>query len=388
MTEFFTIYKSLSAESKLLFAVSFFMKGYNLRYMEKIIELLGSEEEEQRPKIVNLMELLALVLASKKENAVKLFKSEVDIKGNKVSFSLILNMLLLDHQERVRDSGINILSVMTESVVADRASNVALLNSYLLPKMASFVSTNSNELPWQYCGSFLKLLSLVLDKDNPANNSFFIANLVTYKILEHLPQLYKRHKNIKIFRISYLQLVSAIIFLTEAQVTAQVKQYEYFDVVWENFEENGSRKNIIFSICLKIFNDVESRKLLEYVEYLGEHFGPRIKSGMHESNPYIQRIMQQYRKLHADPNDEELMKGKFSDSSGGESSQEKPQPLSRPPVVVSGPNQQIKQTLDQILREESISSLPEGMKLETMPGNPNGASIDSNLLGKRVRNGE
>lgn len=112
--EFFSIYKTLQADSKILFAVSFFMKNLHQKFMEMIFELIAADDAIKKQRIVNLIELLGLIISSRKENAAKLFKSEVEIQGKKISFSFILNMLLLDNQDKIRDCSLGIISIMTE----------------------------------------------------------------------------------------------------------------------------------------------------------------------------------------------------------------------------------------------------------------------------------
>ena len=47
--------------------------------MEMIFELIAADDAIKKQRIVNLIELLGLIISSRKENAAKLFKSEVEI---------------------------------------------------------------------------------------------------------------------------------------------------------------------------------------------------------------------------------------------------------------------------------------------------------------------
>ena len=76
--EFFSIYKPLSNDSKALFAVTFFMKNLHVLYMEKVYRYLKSKAAD-RHKVLNPVEMLTLLVTSKKENAVKLFNAKSEV---------------------------------------------------------------------------------------------------------------------------------------------------------------------------------------------------------------------------------------------------------------------------------------------------------------------
>lgn len=98
--EFFAIYKPLSSDSKSLFAVTFFMKGIHLAYLKKSYEYL-SQKDPDRHKILNLIEMLGVIVMSKKENSVKLFNTKVEVGDLKVTFSTVLNLMLADPLESI-----------------------------------------------------------------------------------------------------------------------------------------------------------------------------------------------------------------------------------------------------------------------------------------------
>lgn len=96
--EFFAIYKPLSNDSKALFAVTFFMKNLHSAYILKSYLFL-KERAENRHKILNMVEMLGLLLTSKKENAVKMFSTKVEHGEERVTFSMVLNLMIADPLE-------------------------------------------------------------------------------------------------------------------------------------------------------------------------------------------------------------------------------------------------------------------------------------------------
>lgn len=96
--EFFAIYKPLSNDSKALFAVTFFMKNLHSAYILKSYIFL-KERSERRHKILNMVEMLGLLVTSKKENAVKLFSTKVEHGDERITFSMVLNLMIADPLE-------------------------------------------------------------------------------------------------------------------------------------------------------------------------------------------------------------------------------------------------------------------------------------------------
>lgn len=298
--EFFSIYKPLSNDSKALFAVTFFMKNLHVLYMEKIYRYLKTKAAD-RHKMLNPVEMLTLLVTSKKENAVKLFNAKTEVDGDKVSFSTILNLMLADSMEKLRDCAANIISIMTESVMSDKSSHIGLLNSYLVPEMAECIrKTPIDQLSWKYYYAFIKLLALCIDRESSAAyNNYLIANLVNYQILQTMPALFERFKVHKSFCINFLQFTVALLCLQEDQVIRLLVDQGFLDIIWWSFEANCRKENIVFSICLKAFGDIERLKSPAYLNAFVDKFLPAIERLGVATLPAIAKLLLRYRSLHA-----------------------------------------------------------------------------------------
>ena len=97
--EFFSIYKSLASESKLLFGMAFFLKNLHSLYIEKLYQFLKYESSENKPKVLNLIELLGILITTKKDNANKIFATKIKVGDEDVTFSQVLNLILRDPLE-------------------------------------------------------------------------------------------------------------------------------------------------------------------------------------------------------------------------------------------------------------------------------------------------
>lgn len=401
--EFFSIYKPLSNDSKALFAVTFLMKNLHIHYMEKTFHYLKSRAPD-RHKVLNLVEMLTILVTSKKENAVKLFNSKFEVEGEKASFSTILNLMLADPLEsrleadlELRDCAANIISLMTESVIADKVSHINLLNSYLLPEMAdSIQKTPESELSWKYYYSFVKLIALCIDKENNTNscNNFLVTNLINYKILQAMPAVYDRFQRHKPFQINFLQFTNTMMAIQEEEVIKVLLENSFLRIVWNCFKANYKKENIVFSICLKVFSDIERLKSQTYLDYFIDTFQDEISLPQFSCFPAIAKLMLRYRTLHSDPQATGPIDGQFSEgSSPGRSSGEGGKLDTAPTEgvkdfsIISSTNQEILRDMEEILVDEDKEKGASGTNMIEEQSNgaaqhaPEGAQ--GHLLGKR-----
>ena len=66
--------------------------------MERTYIYLKARSDD-RYKVLNLVEMLTILITSKKDNANKLFNAKFEVSGEKASFSTILNLMLSDPLE-------------------------------------------------------------------------------------------------------------------------------------------------------------------------------------------------------------------------------------------------------------------------------------------------
>lgn len=389
--EFFSIYKPLSNDSKALFAVTFFMKNLHVHYMEKSYGYLRQRTPD-RHKALNLVEMLMLLVTSKKDNAVKLFNTKTEVNGERVSFSTILNLMLADPMEKLQDCAANIISVMTESLITDRASHIGLLNSYLVPEMAVCIQkTQPEALNWKYYYAFIKLLSLCIDRENSAGsyNSYLVTNLVNYQILGAMPGVYARFKLHKSFTINFLQFTVALLALQEEQIVAQLLAHGFIDILWAAFEANCRKANIISSVCLKAFADLERQKSPAYLDYFVEHCALAAERAESARAPGVTRLLQRYAAARAPVMAPGPVDGQFSAASSlkdaSDDNDSSRGPRSRSDFAVLSSPGQVVQDMDAILLDEDKeNSHPGSAGLGSIPTDlespPDG---DTMLLGKR-----
>lgn len=287
--------------------------------------------------------------------------------------------------------------MMTETVMSDRLSNISLLNSYLIPGMADYIQNMpKDDLTWKYFYSYIRLLTLCIDKESnqTANNSFLTTNLINYKILVSLPPLFYRHERYKTFVVNFVQFIGAVLAISDEGVITQVVEHGYLDIVWRCFTSGLRRNNLLLSICMKVFTDIEKSKILKYITYFAETFGEEIKATGLESNSAVRKIMQHYRLLNEDPAKPKEVDGQFSDASAhaGSSVEEeaKPKPpdkASRDFSVISTVNEKVNKGMEEILQDDNRE---EGPPDNTLSGTENIQNTtgdlhaeDDQLLGKR-----
>lgn len=107
--EFFAIYKAMPAdlgESKAFFGMAFFMTNLHSKYIEKAYLWAKEGSPDQKRRMLNVVELIGIIITSKKENATKIFSykriissENSDRPQEKVTFSEVLNLMLLNQEE-------------------------------------------------------------------------------------------------------------------------------------------------------------------------------------------------------------------------------------------------------------------------------------------------
>lgn len=109
--EFFSIYKPLAVrnhnlqkDSKSLFCFSFYTRKFYINYIKKVYEYLQADSQDAKDTILNLFEMIYIVIEMKKEYAMKIMGSVIEPSDNiseKITFSMVLNLMLLDKDESI-----------------------------------------------------------------------------------------------------------------------------------------------------------------------------------------------------------------------------------------------------------------------------------------------
>ena len=207
---------------------------------------------------------------------------------------------------------------MTESIQNDKSSYLGLLNGFLLPEMAQSLKEEIKEtdnLSWHYLYNYVKLLTLCIEKENPGNNTYYIATLLNFNILATIKPFYHRLSNIKPFKLAFIQFISSLLYLDGDNVVEQVKSLGLLNIVWETFEETKSRKNVLYSACLRVFTFLELQKASNYLVYFGEQFGKLVAEKGYDSISTIRRVMDRYRKETNQDKNAGSIEGEFSPDS-------------------------------------------------------------------------
>ena len=263
----------------------------------------------------------------------------------------------MDQQEKVRDAGSSLVSQMTEvaPVPADRASHLTLLNSYLLPEMARRLETPGLGWHWHY--QFVRLLGLCIDREGGVSNKYLLASLLNHRVLTLLPPIYRQYMLAKPYRIAFLQLVSALLSLKEEIIVDQLVADGYLFLVWEGLLEGLRRKTLLYSVCLRIFADLHTTGVPQYVRYFGDNLAEMVRAkGLNMLSPLGKLLDLHSRSLGVNG-----LQGDFSRSSS-EAVEHNLATIAKETLVDNGVNslretdnqsQTIRQSMDEILGEDS-----------------------------------
>jgi hypothetical protein len=216
--------------------------------------------------------------------------------------------------------------IETPPVQADRANHLTMLNSYLVPEMANYIHNHSNEdVSWHYYAIFLKLLSLCIDKEGTGtSNGYLLTSLVNYRVLSILPEVFKKFHRVKGFIVPFLQLVSALLCLKEDQVIAQMIDNKYLDLVCQCLIESSKKKTLVYSVCLRIFADLEKKKVPQYIDYIGRVLSDTLRTSGLAEQTLIRQILEDYRRTQAEGEDNRSIHGNFSVNTAQENTEEHP----------------------------------------------------------------
>lgn len=285
---------------------------------------------------------------------------------------------------------------MTDIVLTDRTTNISLLNSYLVPEMAEYIlKTPEHLLTWRYFYSYIRMLTLCIDKENStgSSNSFMITNLVNYKTLTALPAVYQKHRRNKSFVVNFLQFVNALLTINDETIVKQVIDNGYLFFVWQCFTVSLKRNNLLLSICLKIFTVIEKSKTTAFLLYFGETFGKEIQVKSYEVNSAVRGLMQAYRILIQDPTKPKDVDGQFSEASAQAESSDREdasrklvQGSSKEFSIISSKNEKVIAGMDEILQDEDreVTIIEKPSRPVKIPLIPLGESpLEEGTLGKR-----